>query len=338
MKIIESVPNFSEGQNQSIINAIAKALSSQKGTKLLDIDSGVEANRTVYSLIGTEESIGDALFEGVKIASKLIDLSSHKGTHPRIGALDVCPLIPLYNADLNDCHKIALKLGKKMWEQLKIPIYLYENSATTPSRKNLANIRKGEYEGLFEKLKDPLFTPDFGKAVFNQKSGISVLGARDFLIAYNINISGNLKDAKNIAKRIRESGYTVMDKNKNPVVIKGLLKSVKAIGWYIEEFKKAQVSTNIINYKETSIFDVFNAVKNEAQKLKIEVTGSELVGMIPLSALTNKVQDNKNISKNQLEKNSIFDAIKKLGLSEVKKFDPDKKIIDYRFSLDDFLS
>ena len=348
-KLIECVPNFSEGIDQNKIDSIVNKIESVDGITILDIDSGKDTNRSVVTFVGEPAAVLDAAYEGIKEASHLIDMSKHSGTHPRIGATDVCPLIPIKGVTIDDCIKYSHELADRVGTQLKIPVYLYENSAKNPDRKNLAVIREGEYEGLEKKLNDKLWKPDFGPTVFNPSAGATVIGCREFLIAYNINL--NTKDkrlATDIAFDIRELGRSKRKKNPaslnlldgeivrnrdgSPVKISGIFKDVKAIGWYVSEYKRAQISINFINYKVSSVHDVFDAVCNLAEKRGVRVTGSELVGLIPLDSVLsagNHYLAKQNRTLGVPEKDIIECAIQSLGLNDVSKFDPYEKIIEY---------
>ncbi|MFQ6082392.1 MAG: glutamate formimidoyltransferase [Candidatus Aminicenantia bacterium] len=343
MKLVECVPNFSEGRDKSKIEAITNAIKNTSQIKLLDIDPGEATNRTVVTFIGTPEGVKEAAFEAIKKAAQVIDMRTHKGEHPRIGATDVCPFIPVSNVTMEECVQIANKLGKKVGEELGIPVYLYEEAAKKPERKNLATIRQGEYEGLPEKLKDPNWVPDYGPAEFNPKSGAIVIGAREFLIAYNVNLNAQQKElAHEIALNIRESGRPKKDEQGNivrdetgkPIRILGKLKAVKAVGWYIEEYKKAQVSINLINYKITPLHIVFEEVKKEAEKLGLKVTGSEIVGLVPKEAIlaAGRFYLEKQGKETRVPEETLIQvAINNLGLNDVSEFDPKKKIIEYQF-------
>ena len=333
-KIVECVPNFSEGRDMNIINAIAKEIEEVEGVKLLDVDPGAATNRTVITFAGTPEGVKEAAFKAIKKAAELIDMRKHKGEHPRIGAADVVPFVPVSGVTMEECVQIAHEVAKRVAEELKIPVYLYEEAATKPERRDLANIRKGEYEGLAEKLKDPEWKPDYGEPVFNPKSGATVIGAREFLIAYNVNL--NTRDKKlahKIAKVIREKGYKVKDEAGNKIQVPGKLKKVKAIGWYIEEYGIAQVSINLTNYKITPLWKVFETCEEEAQKIGLRVTGSEIVGLVPKQALLDvgrhylkKQGKNPGVPEEEL----IHIAIKSLGLDDITPFDPQTKIIEYK--------
>lgn len=337
MKIVECVPNFSEGRDRNIISKIAAVIEEIDGVSLLDVDPGEDTNRTVFTFVGEPEKVFDAAFNAIKAGISLIDMRKHKGAHPRMGACDVCPFIPVSGITMEECAELAKKLGKKVGDELGIPVYLYENAATSEERRNLANIRKGEYEALKEKLKDPQWKPDFGPSEFNEhtsKTGATVIGAREFLIAYNINLnSKDKKLANKIAKEIREKGKTIKDENGNKIQVPGKLKYCKAIGWYVEDYKRAQISINLTNFKVTNMHHAFEASREEAQKLGIRITGSEIVGLVPLEAILEAGRfylKKQGASTAVSEKELIDIAIYSLGLNDVTEFDPEKKIIEYR--------
>jgi len=341
MKIIECVPNFSEGKDESIINAITDAITSVDGIRLLDVDPGKDTNRTVVTFVGEPENIIKAAFYGIKKASELIDMTKHIGAHPRMGATDVCPLIPIKNVSMEDCVKYSKILAEKVAKELKIPIYLYENSATVEERKNLSNIRSGEFEGMPDKINTKKWKPDFGPVKMTNNAGVTAIGAREFLLAYNINLNTKEKKlASHIALNIREAGRAKRDKSgkivrdDNGVIIKvpGTLKATKAVGWYLEEFGLAQVSMNLTNYKITSLHDAFEEAREEASKIGLRVTGSEIVGLLPLEPLleAGKYYISKQNTSLSVPENEIIDiAIKSLGLTEISNFKPNEKIIDY---------
>jgi glutamate formiminotransferase/formiminotetrahydrofolate cyclodeaminase len=343
MKIIECVPNFSEGRDREKIQAIVREIESTPGVKLLDVDPGEATNRTVVTFIGSPEGVLEAAFRGIKKAAELIDMRQHRGAHPRIGATDVCPFVPVSEVTMEDCIRLANELGKRVAEELGIPVYLYEEAAKKPERRNLANIRAGEYEGLEEKLKNPDWQPDYGEPVFNPKSGATVIGAREFLIAYNINLNTrDRKIAQEIASYLRESGRPkkdkngnlVLDKNGQPVKVPGKFKAVKAVGWYIDEYGIAQISINFTNYKITPPHLVFDEACRLAEKMGVRVTGSELVGLIPKEALLlagRYYLEKQGKSPGLPEKELIRIAIRSLGLNDIVPFDPAKKIIEYQF-------
>ena len=342
-QIIECVPNFSEGRNQEVINEISEAISNTKGVHLLNVDPGQATNRTVMTFVGDPNSVISAAFNAIKTASEKIDMSKHSGEHPRFGATDVCPLIPVSNITFDELIPYAEKLAKKVSEELNIPIYLYEHAAREDKRRNLANVRSGEYEGLNKKINSKEWKPDFGSS-FNKKSGATAIGVRDFLIAYNINLNTkSTRLANAIAFDVREKGRIkrkghpvigeiVYDKNGNPDTIPGSLKHVKAIGWYIEEFGIAQISMNLTNITETPIHTVFEEVVKKANARGASVTGSELVGLIPLKSMIDAGKyflKKQNRSIGIPEEDIIKIAIESLGLNQVKTFDPNKNIIEY---------
>jgi len=343
MKLVECVPNFSEGRNREKISAITKEIDSTPQVNLLDVDPGESTNRTVVTFIGSPEGVKQAAFKAIKKAAEVLDMSKHKGAHSRIGATDVCPFVPVSGVTMEDCIQLAHELGERVAKELGIPVYLYEEAARKPERKNLANIRTGEYEGLPEKLKDSEWAPDYGKPIFNPKAGATVIGAREFLIAYNINL--NTRDrrlAHDIALNLRERGRAKRDKDGNivrdsegkTIKIPGKFKAVKAVGWYIEDYEIAQISINFINYKITPPHVVFDKTIKEAEKLGLRVTGSELVGLIPKEALLmagrhylTKQGKSSGVPEEDLIKTAVFS----LGLDDVAPFDPQKKIIEYQF-------
>ncbi|MCX8471423.1 MAG: glutamate formimidoyltransferase [Chitinophagaceae bacterium] len=338
-KIIECVPNFSEGVDLQIIKQITDAIESVEGIKLLDVDPGKATNRTVVTFVGAPETIVEAAFQGIKKASELIDMRKHKGEHPRMGATDVCPFIPVSNVTMEECVACAKALGKKVAEELNIPVYLYESAAQKEDRKNLATIRSGEYEGFADKIKDPNWTPDFGKD-FNEKSGATVIGARDFLVAYNVNLNTtSVRRANSVAFDLRENGRVleengkkVLDENGEPKREPGLLKSVKAIGWYIQEYGIAQISMNLTNISVTPLHIAFDTAVERAHARGMRVTGSELVGLVPLKCLLDAGKYFLQKQKRSIgvdEKELIKIAVKSMGLDELAPFDPAKKVIEY---------
>ena len=343
MKLVECVPNFSEGRNKEKINAITKEIESTPQVTLLDVDPGESTNRTVVTFIGSPEGVKEAAFKAIKKAAEVLDMSKHKGAHSRIGATDVCPFIPVSGVTMEDCIQLSQTLGERVAKELGIPVYLYEEAAQKPERKNLANIRVGEYEGLAEKLKDPKWAPDYGKPAFNPKAGATVIGAREFLIAYNINL--NTRDRKlahEIALNIREKGRAKRDKegkiardaNGKAIKIPGKFTEVKAVGWYIEDYGIAQISINFNNYKISPPHIVFDKVIKEAEKLGLRVTGSELVGLIPKEALLMAGRyylEKQGKSPGVPEEELIKTAVISLGLNDVAPFEAEKKIIEYQF-------
>ncbi len=342
MKIVECVPNFSEGRDKNIIQAIADEIQQTPQVKLLDIYSGESTNRTVITYIGTPNGVKEAAFKSIKKAAELIDMCNHQGVHPRLGATDVCPFVPVADVTMEQCSEIARTVGKRVGEELGIPVYLYEKSATREDCQSLANIRSGQYEKLAEKIHDLKWRPDFGETKFNAKSGATVMGARDFLIAFNVNLATKQKKiAQHIAATIRESGQVkrdssgaiVHDKSGVRLRTAGLLKAVRAIGWYIEEFGHTQVSMNLTNFRVSPLHIVYDTIRSEAMKMGTQVTGSELVGLIPREALMmagSYYLKKQRKDTNKTEKEIIDTAIQSLGLKKFGEFDPSKKIIEYR--------
>ncbi|WP_454804018.1 glutamate formimidoyltransferase [Mucilaginibacter phyllosphaerae] len=343
-QLIECVPNFSEGVNLSIIKQITDEVESVAGVRLLNVDPGKATNRTVVTFVGEPKQVIQAAFLAIKKAGELIDMSKHKGEHPRMGATDVCPLIPIANITMEETADYARELAKRVGEELGIPAYLYQHAQADKSRDNLSVIRAGEYEGFFKKIKEPKWKPDFGPVEMDAKRGATVIGARDFLIAYNINLNTtSTRRANAIAFDVREAGRVmrdgdpitgkiVTDENGKPKSIPGTLKSVKAIGWYIEEYGVAQISMNLTNIEVTPIHVAFDEVCQKAADRGIRVTGSELVGLIPLKAMLDagkyflrKQQRSTGVS----EKETIKIAIKSMGLDELGPFNPEERIIEY---------
>ena len=343
-KIVECVPNFSEGKNLQIIKQITDAIESVEGVQLLDVDPGKATNRTVVTIVGEVDLVVEAAFRGIQMASTLIDMRNHTGEHPRMGATDVCPLIPISGISMEETAEYAKQLAKRVATELSIPTYLYEDAQPNKSRSNLSVIRAGEYEGFFEKIKDPIWAPDFGKAEMNATAGATVIGARDFLIAFNINLNTkSTRVANRIAFDVREagrvkregnpiSGKIVKDENGEDVRIPGKLKSVKAIGWFIEEYNIAQISMNLTNYHVTPLHIAFEETRKSADERGVRVTGSELVGLIPLQSMLDAGKyflEQQGLSSGVSEAELVDIAIKSLGLSEISHFDPKKKIIEY---------
>ncbi len=329
-RLVECVPNFSEGRDQTIIDAIAESIKQVNNVKLLSVEPDKDYNRCVVTFVGEPEAVRDAAFASTKKAAELIDMQNHKGEHPRMGATDVVPFVPITGVTMADCVKLAEQYGECVAAELGIPIYLYEEAARRPERNNLATIRKGEYEGLPDKLHDPIWKPDFGEAKFNAKSGATVTGARFFLVAYNVNLATNNKDiAHEIALRIRESGRTVKNPDGTKTTTPGSLKFVKAMGVLLERLNIAQVSINLTNYTVTPPHIAFETIKKEAATLGVEVTGSEIVGLIPKEALlmagTYYTPQTNGITEQQI----INNAIAALGLSQIEEFNPQNKIIEY---------
>jgi glutamate formiminotransferase/formiminotetrahydrofolate cyclodeaminase len=392
--LVECVPNFSEGNDQTVIDRITQSISDVDGITVLDVDPGKDTNRTVVTFVGSIEAVEEGAFQGIKTAAQVIDMRKHNGTHPRMGATDVCPFIPVSGVETKDCISLSERVADRVGKELEIPVFLYEYSAKSPERKNLAKIREGEYEGLSEKLNDPNWKPDYGPSRFHPQAGATVMGAREFLIAYNINL--NTKDkriATDIAFELREKGrslrlppsdssnqldgeiiryqknlypcgqcdkrfksikelikhskndhdtdllnlfdeynYDLNDLVGKAVKKPGLYKNIKAIGWFMDSYKRAQISINFVNYKYSSIHDVFDSARSLALERGVRVTGSELVGLIPLEAL---VLTGKHYLEKQgkttgvPEKDLVECAVQSLGLNDVTPFNPDEKIIDY---------
>jgi glutamate formiminotransferase/formiminotetrahydrofolate cyclodeaminase len=339
-QLIECVPNFSEGCNLDIIQQITNEIEQVEGVRLLDVDPGKATNRTVVTFVGEPKPVIQAAFLAMKKASELIDMRTHKGEHPRMGATDVCPLIPISNISMEETVEYAKQLAKRVGEELQIPVYLYESAAQKEERKNLATIRAGEYEGLADKLKDPNWKPDYGTNQFNVASGATVIGARDFLVAYNVNLNTtSTRRANSIAFDLRENGRVkeingkkVINENGNEVREPGLLKSVKAIGWFIEEYGIAQISMNLTNISITPLHIAFDSAVERAHARGMRVTGSELVGLVPLKSM---LDAGKYFLQKQKRSVGVGDAelirmaIKSMGLDELAPFDPAKKIIEY---------
>ncbi|MCK4546115.1 MAG: glutamate formimidoyltransferase [Candidatus Eisenbacteria sp.] len=346
LKLVECVPNFSEGRDRALIDAITKPIADAQGIQLLDVDPGPDTNRTVVTFIGEPDAVVEAAFAAIAKAVELIDMSQHHGEHARMGATDVCPFVPVAGVTMDDCIQLAHRLAKRVAEELSIPVYLYENAAQKPDRRNLADVRKGEYEGLPDKLKDSQWAPDYGEPVFSARSGATIIGAREFLIAYNINL--NTRDprlAKDIALSIRQQGRAkrdangkiVRDENGKTVKVPGVLKCCKATGWYLEAFETAQVSMNLTDYHVTSLHAAFEEVRKQANARGLRVTGSELVGLIPKEAMLMAGRyylEKQGKCPSVPEKELIRVAIRSLGMSEIAPFDPRKKIMEYQFGSD----
>lgn len=342
--LVECVPNFSEGRDLTIIKQITDEIESVEGVRLLDVDPGKATNRTVVTFVGEPQYVIEAAFRGIKKAAELIDMSRHTGEHPRMGATDVCPLIPVSGISMEETAAYAQKLAQRVAEELEIPTYLYEYAQTREYRKNLSIIRAGEYEGFFDKIKQPEWQPDFGKAQMNAKAGATVIGARDFLIAYNVNLNTkSVRIANRIAFDVREAGrvkregnpYTgkiAKDENGEEIRIPGKLKHVKGMGWFIEEYNRAQISMNLTNYKETPLHTVFEETRKSADSRGVRVTGSELVGLIPLEPMLSAGKyflELQGSSVGASEEELVEIAVQSLGLNELGAFDPKKKIIEY---------
>ncbi len=345
MKIVECVPNFSEGRDTARIRAITDAISAVDGVSLLDVDPGADTNRTVVTLVGEPEAVMEGAFQGIRKAAEVLDMRKHHGAHPRMGATDVCPFVPVSGLTMEDCVEYAKLLGKRVGEELGIPVFLYEYAASRPDRRNLADIRAGEYESMGEKLQDPHWKPDFGPAALNAKAGVTAIGARQFLVAYNVNL--NTKDKKiasDIALDIREAGRNrrdpqthkfIRDAKGVPLKQPGTLKAVKAVGWYIDEYGVAQLSMNLTDITRTPVHIAFEEVRCQARKRGLRVTGSELVGLIPLQAMLDAGRyylEKQHRSTGIPEKDILYLAVKSMGLDELSPFDPAEKIIEYRIS------
>jgi glutamate formiminotransferase/formiminotetrahydrofolate cyclodeaminase len=343
-QLIECVPNFSEGNDLQIINQITAEIEKTEGVKLLNVDPGKATNRTVVTFVGNPNAVIEAAFKAIKKAGELIDMSKHKGEHPRMGATDVCPLIPISNISMEETAKYAQLLAKKVGTALNLPVYLYEEAQPNKSRNNLSIIRAGEYEGFFKKIKQAEWQPDFGPNEFDAKRGATVIGARDFLVAYNVNLNTtSTRRANSIAFDVREAGRVkregdpitgkiVTDALGNPVNIPGTLKSVKAIGWFIEEYGIAQISMNLTNINITPVHIAFDEVCKKANERGIRVTGSEIVGLIPLKAILDAGKyflEKQQRSTGVSEKELIKIAVKSMGLDELSPFNPDERIIEY---------
>lgn len=345
-RLVECVPNISEGRNRDIIDAVASVVETVEGVKLLDVDPGSSTNRTVITFVGEPEVMVEAAFRLIKRASELIDMRKHKGEHPRMGATDVCPFVPVSNVSIDDCIELARALAKRVGEELNIPVYLYESAAQDEKRRNLAYCRSGEYEGM-AKISKPEWKPDFGPNEFNdhvRQTGVTAIGARDFLVAYNINLNTtSTRRANAVAFDIREAGRVkregnlltgkkVLDENGEPVRIPGSLKAVKGIGWYIEEYGIAQLSLNLTNISITQVHTAFDEACERARDRGLRVTGSEIVGLIPKKVLIDAAhhylkKQERSMGISEAEKIKI--AVKSLGLDDLKPFDPREKVIEY---------
>lgn len=355
-KLIECVPNFSEGRDLGVIKQITDEVEGQDGVKLLDVDPGYSTNRTVVTFVGTPDEVSEAAFQAVKKAQEVIDMRRHKGDHPRFGATDVCPFIPISGVTMDEVVEYARKLGQRIGDELGIPVYLYENAASEEKHRNLANCREGEYEGLKDKLADPAWKPDFGPTEFNDsvaRSGAVAVGARDFLIAVNFNLNTtSTRRANAIAFDVREKGRAkregnpitgkiITDENGEPVMLPGTLKGTKAIGWFIGEYGIAQVSMNITNLSQTPLHVAFDEVSEKAAKRGLRVTGLEIVGLVPKKAIIDagkhylaKQQRSLGVTEAEI----VRVAIKSMGLDDLKPFDPAEKIIEYVLASEEKMS
>lgn len=343
-QLIECVPNFSEGIDLGIINQITAEIEATEGVKLLNVDPGKATNRTVVTFVGTPNAVVEAAFKAIKKAGELIDMRKHKGEHPRMGATDVCPFIPISNISMEETAQYAQQLAQRVGSELNLPVYLYEEAQVDKKRSNLSVIRAGEYEGFFKKIKDPNWKPDFGPNEFDALRGATVIGARDFLVAYNVNLNTtSTRRANAIAFDVREAGRVkregdpitgkiVTDEFGNPVSIPGTLKAVKAIGWFIEEYGIAQISMNLTNINITPVHVAFDEVCKKANERGIRVTGSEIVGLIPLKAMLDAGKyflEKQQRSTGVSEKELIKIAVKSMGLDELSPFNPSERIIEY---------
>jgi glutamate formiminotransferase / formiminotetrahydrofolate cyclodeaminase len=348
--LLECVPNFSEGRDPETIRLITAAIAAVEGVQLLDVDPGKATNRTVVTFVGAPDRVVEAAFRGIKTAAQLIDMSKHSGEHPRMGATDVCPLVPVSGITMEEAVHWARVLAERVGRELDIPVYLYEAAATRTERKNLATIRSGEYEGLAQKLNDPTWVPDYGPTVFNARTGATVIGARDFLVAYNINLNTtSVRRANSVAFDVREQGRVLrdgdsvsgplrLDNQGEPLRQPGTCKAVKAIGWYIEEYGIAQVSMNLTDINVTPVHTAFEEACKSATARGMRVTGSEIVGMVPLRVLLDAgryflhaQQRSTGVSEREL----LAIAIKSLGLNDLAPFDPEQKIIEYKLRNDE---
>lgn len=343
-RIVECVPNFSEGNNLQVINEITKEIEKVEGVKLLNVDPGKATNRTVVTFVGEVEHVIEGAFQAIRKASTLIDMSQHHGEHPRMGATDVCPLIPISGITMEETAKYARQLAKRVGEELSIPAYLYESAQPNKERSNLSVIRSGEYEGFFDKIKEDKWKPDFGPQEMNAQAGATCIGARDFLIAYNVNLNTkSTRIANRVAFDVREQGRVkregnpyvgpmVKDENGEPIRIPGKLKHVKGIGWYIEEYGIAQISINLTNFRETPLYMVFEETRKSAEARGVRVTGSELIGLVPLEPMLQAGKyflEQQGLSSGVDEATLVDIAIKSMGLNEISEFDPKTRIIEY---------
>jgi glutamate formiminotransferase/formiminotetrahydrofolate cyclodeaminase len=332
-QIIECVPNFSEGRDMSVIKQITDVIEEVEGVKLLDVDPGRDTNRTVVTFVGEPDAVCEAAFRAVRKASEVIDMSKHHGAHPRMGATDVCPFIPVAGITMEETAEYARRTAKRIGDELGIPVYCYENAAFEEKRRNLANCRAGEYEGLVKKLADPAWKPDFGPAKMNIRAGATAVGARDFLVAFNVNLNTtSTRRANAVAFDVREKGRTITNEKGEKISLPGTLKCVKAIGWFIEEYGIAQISMNLTNISVTPVHVAFDEVCRRADARGLRVTGSELVGLIPLKAILDagryflaKQQRSAGVSDREL----IKIAVRSMGLDEIHPFKPEEKIIEY---------
>lgn len=336
MRIVECVPNFSEGRDRAVIHAIADAIREVPGVKLLDVDPGKSTNRTVYTFVGEPDDVVEAAFRAAEAGYRLIDMTRHTGEHPRLGAVDVVPFVPVSGVTMEECVECSKRFGERVGRELRIPVYLYEEAQPLEHRRELRQIRHGEYEGLASRIVQPEWKPDFGPAEFVPRSGATVTGARFFLIAYNVNILGTSNQAHRIALDIREQGRTVKGPDGKEVVQPGRFKALKAIGWQLEQFDLAQVSMNLDNYRVTPMHVVYEAIREEARALNVGVAGSELVGLVPLEAIL--AAADWYIERENLfildERQKVRLAIDRLGLGSLRPFVPEEKVIEYMIAED----
>lgn len=348
-RIVECVPNFSEGRDRDKLRLITDAIETVPGAVLLDVDPGAETNRTVVTFVGDPDSVVEAAFRAIAEASRVLDMREHSGAHPRMGATDVCPFVPVRGVSMEDCAELARRLGRRVGEELGIPVYLYEHAASRPERRNLADVRAGEYEGLAGRVGKPEWKPDFGPHEFHAKAGATAVGAREFLIAYNVNLNTRSRDlAHDIALDIRErgrrardeDGKAIRDENGAFVMKPGRLRECKAVGWYIPEYGAAQISINLTNYHVTPIHTAFDTVVEEADRRGMRVTGSEIVGLVPLEAVRRAgvhYLRRQGLTAGVPERELVHAAVKSLGLDDLTPFDPDKKIVEYRLRKEEAL-
>ncbi|MCS6917514.1 MAG: glutamate formimidoyltransferase [Chitinophagales bacterium] len=332
--LVECVPNFSEGRDAARIRFITDAIEAVEGVRLLDVDAGRDTNRTVVTFVGSPQSVAEAAFRAIAAAKQVIDMRHHKGAHPRMGATDVCPFIPISGISMEQTAELARQVGERVGRELGIPVYLYEQAQPNPNRRNLSVIRAGEYEGFFEKIKQPEWKPDYGPDEFPAGSGATVIGARNFLVAFNVNLNTtSVRRANAVAFDVREAGRRIRNEAGEYVIQPGWLKSVKAIGWFIKEFGIAQVSMNLTDLSVTPVHVAFDACVRSAYERGLRVTGSELVGLIPLQAMREAGRyflKKQRRSAGVSEKELIATAVRSMGLSELAPFEPEKKIIEYR--------
>jgi glutamate formiminotransferase/formiminotetrahydrofolate cyclodeaminase len=340
--LVECVPNFSEGRDRAVIDAITRAIASVPGVSLLDVDPGAETNRTVVTFVGEPEAALEGAFRGIAEAARAIDMRTHSGAHPRLGATDVCPFVPVRGVTMEDCAALARRLGERVGKELGIPVYLYEAAATRPERRSLADVREGEYESLAARTGDPKWKPDFGPFSFPPEHGATVIGARPFLIAYNVNLNTKSKKlAHDVALSIREKGRRKIGADGKPVkdasgayeMVPGRLRECRAVGWFIPEYGQAQVSINLTNFHLTGLHHAFDAAEHEAAERGMRVTGSEIVGLVPLDAIRAAgahYLKRQGASSGVPEAELVHAAVKSLGLSDLATFDPAAKIVEYR--------